>query len=443
VATIFGVSLLAFAMAAGVALDYSRSYSLQSSLQSDLDSAILAAAHKADDLAAATLAAESFLVSNWKAHKLGSGTVSVSVTQPTDSTIRGTATLSVPTTLMAIAGIETVMVTAQSEVALTSQDVEVALVLDTTGSMSGAKLAALKDAAKGLIDAAYEKPHSEEHIKIAVVPFSEHVNVGISRRNESWLDVAPDSTTTEEVCSEVTPVIGTSNCRMETFSGTNDGVPYSYEAEVCDSEYGPPETQCSMVTTVREWHGCVGSRASPLDTKDEDYATKVPGIDVWCGAEITPLTSDEEVLKDGIDSLSAAYETYIPAGLMWGWAMLSSQAPFDEAVPYGHKVDGNPVRKILVLMTDGKSTRSATYPEHWGSDTDQANTLTSELCINIKEKSIEIFTVAFELEDGPIKDILRDCASKPANYFEPESEDELENGFADIGKDLAPLRIAH
>lgn len=442
VAVVFGLSVMVLLTAAGVAMDYARAYAVQTTLQNDLDAAVLGAATRMSESDDLTSLALGYFDANWRA-KHAVGTVELNVVRGAGQLVTGTATATVPTTLMKIAGFNSVTIAATSEVELTAQDVEVALVLDTTGSMSGPKIGALKDAARGLIQSAYSKPDSEAHIKIGIVPFAEYVNVGVSRRNESWLDAAPDSSSTQESCSHVAPVTGTSNCRMETFSGSDDGVPYTYQSEVCDHAYGPPELQCTSTTSTSTFNGCVGSRDNPLDTNDENYATRVPGLsNVWCGAELTPLTNDKDMLETGIDALSAADQTYIPAGLMWGWTLLSAEAPFTEAVAYGAKVNGNEVRKVLVLMTDGVNTRSPSYPHHWGTDTTEANELTAELCVNIKAKNIEIFTVAFDLADGPIKDILRACASKPANYFDATGAAELETAFADIAEGFTPLRLA-
>lgn len=55
---------------------------------------------------------------------------------------------------------------------------EVGLVLDTTGSMYGGKLAAMKEAVLGLIDTMSAQVDDEERLKFAVVPFATFVNVG-------------------------------------------------------------------------------------------------------------------------------------------------------------------------------------------------------------------------------------------------------------------------
>lgn len=67
---------------------------------------------------------------------------------------------------------------AHSEVVRSSQNVEVALVLDTTGSMVGAKISDLKLAAKDLVDIVVQEKQTPYYSKVSIVPYSMAVNVG-------------------------------------------------------------------------------------------------------------------------------------------------------------------------------------------------------------------------------------------------------------------------
>ena len=67
------------------------------------------------------------------------------------------------------------------------------------------------------------------------VPFANYVNVGADNRYASWIDVPEDySIKTANVCRNTYPDRTSSNCRMETRTGNDDGVSYSYEKKVCD-----------------------------------------------------------------------------------------------------------------------------------------------------------------------------------------------------------------
>ncbi|WP_427789757.1 ubiquitin-activating E1 FCCH domain-containing protein [Brevundimonas diminuta] len=69
-------------------------------------------------------------------------------------------------------------VSTNSEVLRASRNVEVAMVLDITGSMRGSPLAALKDAAKELVGIVVQKEQTPFTSRVALVPYSMGVNLG-------------------------------------------------------------------------------------------------------------------------------------------------------------------------------------------------------------------------------------------------------------------------
>jgi hypothetical protein len=95
-------------------------------------------------------------------------------------------------------------------------------------------------------------------------------------------------------------------------------------------------------------------------------------------------------------------------------------------------------------MTDGANTLYSDAPYHWTElSGERANTLTAELCTAIKEppRKIEIVTIAFEVTNEDIKDILRECASSPAKFFDAPTPEDLEQAFQNIAQSLTPLRL--
>jgi len=67
---------------------------------------------------------------------------------------------------------------AHSEVNRSSKNLEVALVLDITGSMSGSKIESLKDAAEDLVDMVVQDLQTPFYSKMAIIPYSMGVNLG-------------------------------------------------------------------------------------------------------------------------------------------------------------------------------------------------------------------------------------------------------------------------
>jgi len=437
IAILFATMMAALAMSVGAGLDYARALSVQKSMQMDLDAAILSGAAQGSlDALTPDQITENYFGDNWSA-KHNSGPVTLEI-EATDEAITANANSNVPTTLMKLAGVNEIPVSARSKVGFGGKPVEIALVLDNTGSMLGEKLENLKSAANLLVQTAYGAASSQDFVKVALVPFSQYVNVGMDNRNASWIEVPLDSSSSEEVCGEVTPITGQSNCRTQTSTWMQDGVSQSSKYQVCDYDYGPAEYQCSTQTTSNTWHGCVGSRDHPLNVKDEQYGTKVPGImNVSCASEIQPLTNNLDVLGSKIGSMSASGDTYIPAGLTWGWRLLSRNEPFSQGASAN---DGT--RKMLVLMTDGANTRSPSYPKHDLADGELSDTLTLELCENIKAAGIEVFTVAFDVEDDNVLDKMKSCASDLTNFFDAESGDQLSSAFQKIGRSTRVVSLA-
>lgn len=261
--------------------------------------------------------------------------------------------------------------------------IELAMALDVTGSMnSNGKLSTLKTAANDLIDSllSYEAAKA----KIGIAPFAQYVNIGTKYSAEFWLD--------------------------------NPGA---------------------------AWSGCVGSRTYPYNVQDNEYDVfRVPGVlGAVCPDSLVPLTDDADVLKDKIDDLKASGWTYIPSGTMWAWSILSPQAPFTDGVAYGSLKSVNGT-KALMIMTDGDNTRAPDYPTHNSTSKTLANSLTQEVCTNIKAEKIVVYTVAFEVTDKTIKDILRNCATDSSYYFDATNSKALTEAFASIAASLRNISLS-
>lgn len=141
-------------------------------------------------------------------------------------------------------------VSASSTVMRSVNKLEVALVLDNTGSMastlgSGArKIDALIDASKSLVDvlaAAAAGASETDAVKISVVPFSMTVNVGSTYQSQSWMSGKMPAT------GYGTDVFATNQDRFTLLS--NLGL---------------------------TWRGCVESRPAPYDVTDDPPTSATP-----------------------------------------------------------------------------------------------------------------------------------------------------------------------
>jgi hypothetical protein len=131
----------------------------------------------------------------------------------------------------------------------------------------------------------------------------------------------------------------------------------------------------------------------------------------------------------------------MPGGLMWGWNMLSNNQPLNEGLSKSALAAKNG-KKAMVLMTDGANTLVPSYPFHTtSSDVTVSNNLTAELCQNIKDDGIVIYTVLFQVSDPAIRNLLETCASASENSFVAENNAALEAAFREIATSLVRPRL--
>jgi len=334
------------------------------------------------------------------------------------------------------------------------QRVELVLVLDTTASMSGQKMTDMKAAATKLVNTMSADPQAK--LKIGVVPFAQYVNTGISRRNQTWMTVPADyvQNVPAGACTTQTT---TTTCQAQNYSCTkySDGIPYTGTCtnwiNCVTKPLNPPKTTCPAAYTVNHvYSGCTGSPTYPKNVQDSDATRKYPGyLDLTCASELLPLTNNFATVKTKISSLTAAGDTYIPAGLAWGLNVISNPVPFTEGEVYDASGRNLEPRKAIVLMTDGANSKlmNAGNGRHDGNPAAgqpavQANTYTAELCTNIKAQKIEVFTVAFQVPDAAAKTMLQTCATDAQHYFDATDAAALDASFAAIAQAMRAIYIA-
>ncbi|MEM6556340.1 MAG: TadE/TadG family type IV pilus assembly protein [Pseudomonadota bacterium] len=360
-----------------------------------------------------------------------------------------TATLEVngqmPTSIMQLFGTDTLGLQAQSEITFRDvQNVELALVLDTSHSMNGTKLTALQSAANEMVDQLVDPTSTQ--IKMSIVPFSGFVNVGTTHSDESqWLDIEPDRTETSSGENCVTDEDwAKDNCTPVTYDCGQDGADDTCERYDCSGKDIPEDMRtCTTYSTSQSltWHGCVRSRPDPHYKTDTMYGThKVPGIvtpsEETCAPQMQTLTNSDTVLHGAVGALEARGETYIPAGLVWGWRTLTNPLPFTHGEPTATFVNSGNI-KAVILMSDGENSISALSDgTHEGNSQHDADTLTKAICTKIKNGKIDIYTIAFEVSDPATKDMLEECASSGSNYYEASNADQLTDAFESIRHEI-------
>lgn len=177
VAIWFAVLALPLAVLSFALIDVNRASVEKRHLQDALDAATLLAARstakntaEVQPIGAAALTAQ--------LSGMSAATVTSSVFTVDGSKIIGAATAKVTPVIANLWLGGDMTVHANSEVTRASTNLEVALVLDVTGSMYGSKMTDMKTAAKDLIDMVISDVQSPYYSKAALVPFSLGVNAG-------------------------------------------------------------------------------------------------------------------------------------------------------------------------------------------------------------------------------------------------------------------------
>ncbi|NQY12664.1 MAG: hypothetical protein HRT81_02245 [Henriciella sp.] len=460
-AMIFALAFLPLLSVVGFAVDHNRHITAQNKVQTALDHAALATAKRmaeenmSDD--EVDQAARDFFAAQFVA----TGGIAI---DPIDAAEVGDelvlkATGTIDTSIMAVIGTKILPLKAETAVVYNiQQPVEVALVLDTSGSMSGSKLTALKNASRSLVDILLPNETDatkNDAAKVSVVPFNDYVKIDTAYKNASWMKDTDSYTRKWTSCSTNNAARRAAGCERKTVKCTKwrgsveQGNRESYQGTcrrwVCPKG-AEPEKTCRNRSEFRQWHGCVRSRSNPYNVNDSSYTTnKVPGIVAKNACSVTrtnELTNNHVSVDTVITNLKASGKTYIPTGLIWGLRSLSSTAPMTEGEDYAAfaAIQG---RKAIMLMSDGANTVSPNNSGwHNRSNVTQANNYTLDICTEAKSLGIEVYTIAFDLDDEATKTMLKTCATDASYYYDADDATELDDAFSAIGRDLAELAIS-
>ncbi|MGD9866446.1 MAG: pilus assembly protein TadG-related protein [Hyphomicrobiales bacterium] len=481
-AVLFGLVVVPLMLFTGSAVDYARALSAKERMGRALDAAALAAA-SSPDLTEEQIEArvQAYFDANFPDGALGKpGSLNV---VKGDKIITVTAQGSVPTTLMSIVGIKTMSVDAFTEVTYKQKHIELVMVLDNTGSMSwSGKIDALKTAALSLTGILFDQVDNSANgeIRIGLVPFAAAVNVGADKLNSGWIDVNAQSSIAAEDFQAGTNVLtlyGQINNR--SWGGCVRARPSPYDTTDAAPNAGVPDTLwvpyfapdepdfTSYSNRYASDSGYTPSGSYPYYNARQRYTGKYNNLSVSGSngpefncptAPVTALTAVRGQVETAINQMNAAGSTVIPTGLAWGWRVISPTAPYTEAVAY----DNEDVIKAIVLLTDGANDVGGGMNNHnrsyysaygfaqsghlgWtsGSQTTSVlNAKTETLCENIKDEGVRIYAITFQLSDGPIKNLMRDCATKTSMYYDSPSNEQLNTVFTEIAKDLSNLRLS-
>jgi len=89
------------------------------------------------------------------------------------------------------------------------------------------------------------------------------------------------------------------------------------------------------------------------------------------------------------------------------------------------------------------SINSTSKERHNGNNLVQANQYTREVCNNIKDQGIQIYTIGFgnDIPQATL-DLLKECSTDGTNYFAAADGTALSAGFSSITSDLAAFHLS-
>lgn len=191
VALLFALLVLPVLGAAALAVDYSRAVYVREQLQTAADSAALAARSNpafSSDEAEAT--ANRYFHAN-VGQLLGAEVQEVKVSA-SDDLVEVVAKVSLDTALGALLGRASEEISVRAEAVSSTEDLEVALVLDNTGSMAS-DMGKLRTGAKDLVATLFDSAGTSAKLKVAIVPYVGGVNIGNDPAHMAWMDTGGEA----------------------------------------------------------------------------------------------------------------------------------------------------------------------------------------------------------------------------------------------------------
>jgi Flp pilus assembly protein TadG len=406
VVLLVALAIIPVLLAAGLAVDGGRYLLARSRLAQAADAAALAAGARPDTAEARSIA-ERLLRANFPEGFLGLQLEDVRVAHDEDSgriTLETTARM--PTTFMRVAHIDSVPVTTRTVVVRAAQPMEIALVLDVTGSMaSNRKIDALKRAARDLVEIVFGGERVSDLLRVAVVPFSSRVNVGNHHRD--WLVPAEQRRSPWRGCVEA---------RYDPLA-LSDAPPSA-------GRFVPSEDVLA------------GGRETRVTRPPRSGGNNVRTYDPPCPPKLLPLEGDRTVILGAIDALSPTGTTRIDMGARWGWRVLSRRWEGLWGEDPRHP-DAEDVVQAVVIMTDGDNeTRVYDEVDDAGADANLR-----ALCASMKAAGYIVYTVTFQAPAWA-DTMMAECATSPSHFFRSPTATDLRAAFRQIGSELSALRIA-
>ncbi|MEL7043212.1 MAG: TadE/TadG family protein [Pseudomonadota bacterium] len=388
VAIFFALALVPLLLIVALSIDSSRQLTAGRHLQSAIDAASLAGARAMEDASKTdaeieAIAKSSFLANLDTTHDdVNCADATVMVNRGA-GTVQVTSDCTIPTMFGESLTPDTMEVANGAIAKANVTKLDLALMLDVSGSMAGQKLTDLKSAAKTAAQTLIT-PATGDRVRVSFVSYSTSVNAG------AYGNAA----------------LG----RPENDDSDGDGLD-----KVCVSERTGAAAWNDDEPELGKWVG--------------DDATSCPD------SSLLPLTSNLSTFETEIDKLVADGWTAGHLGVAWSWYLISPEwkdiwPQASEPVPYS---DPQTV-KAVILMTDGQFNR--VYDTSMGNSSEQAK----KMCDEMRDGSVIVYAVAFQAP-STAKATLQDCAGDASRFFDADNGQELLDAYAAIASQLSALTL--
>jgi Flp pilus assembly protein TadG len=415
--------------AGALAVDYARGLYVREQMQSAADAAALAGK---SDLSLSKAEAEAKAEQYFRTNTASLSTADKPELdiQATDDAVIVKARAKMDTSLGAVLGTKYQWVEVTSQAISSTDDLELALVLDNTGSMAD-HMDELRTGANALVDTLFESTGSNSKMKVAVVPYVGAVNIGNHPSHKNWMDqngdarhhaealewryfgYEPGCTYTGGGGGTVDPGSGTTGSlwdHLPSFATLIQMLNPMGEAKAASAGDVPspymfaPDCWIAAPDKINlfdyfdnmsntEWKGCVEARAEPYDVTDEPPSNATPDtlfvpwfwpdeIDVAAQeAQFWSYRSANDYIPDRLDLRDTTFPKFTDPWLGWGFGNVikyaGATATVDEVGPDTSGPNKSCPDPIMPLTNDHEDiTDKIDSLTHWnGSGTNIAEGL--------------------------------------------------------------------
>ena len=295
-----------------------------------------------------------------------------------------------------VLGRDEVDLSAQATAAFEPRKVELAMVLDNSGSMDmfGGSMQYLIDAADQLLDMMFQGESTLDESRISIVPFRALVHLGTGHAD--WLSGAAPGTW--------------NGCFLARFEPVGGGPYRLTDSPPADVPFDPaPDT----TTSNRN-----------------------------CSVQMVATEDDRDVLDTAMNALGAQYQTDMYEAMAWAWRALSPRWRGLWSDPDFPKDYDDEWRKIAIIVTDGWS--SSWMSPYNDSTHDQ---LIPNVCEDMKAEEIEIYVIWMDKNNNAkvaARPYYEQCASDGGHHFaDAQSQADVDAAFSEIARRILEPRLVN